>query len=310
MKRLALITLFGVVVAACSTRGHHEISDLEIPATPISWASWADVLASPASIRVTALVTGWVTAGPEILIDADDPRVPDELRRELRVPSIAFLVEHPNGSRILLDAGVRSGDCSYGLRPVYWVPCENSVGGDAISQLRERNLDVADIDYVIMSHFHGDHVSGLQRILEKASIPVVTTRDEIVAATRAFAFLGGYQSDMLATPMDVRVVDAHMKQMPIVGDAVDFFGDGSLWLISTPGHSPGHLSVFVNSNEPTLFTFDTSHLDFGFENGVPPGATWDKQQAELSLSRLRRFAESFPLIKVVTGHEPSKWPAS
>ena len=281
-------------------------------AAPPVPASWDEVFAHPVALQVTAFVTGFVEVGPEILIDVDDPHVPAaahaHLARRQWVPVLSFLVEHPDRRRILLDTGLRAGDCAFGTRPFFWVPCRATPGADVVSRLRERGLSARDLDAIVLSHFHGDHVSGLSALLQTGHPRLVTSRVELAAVRRTFRIRDGYIPSMLQDDAAVETVDDRLVPMPLVGRACDFFGDGSLWLVPTPGHTRGHLSAVLNlASGPVLLTFDASHLQAGFDLDVPPGADTDEDQARVSLERLRSFAAAYPGMRVVSGHEPAQW---
>ncbi len=317
---LLLAVLLGTAscggVATYTEAPHLLVHGAAAPPSPasapaIAHATWDEVFAHPAPLRVTAFVTGWVQAGPEILIDASDPRVPAADRVPQWVPTVAYLVEHPSLGRILLDTGVRAGDCAFGTRPFFWVPCRATPGGDVVSQLHERGLSARDLDYVFLSHFHGDHASGLAALLETArpNPPrLVTSRDELAAVRRGFRMRDGYIASMLQDDATVETIDDRLVPMPLVGRACDFFGDGSLWLVPTPGHTRGHVSAVLNlAGGPILLTFDASHLQAGFDLDVPPGVDTDETQARASLEHLRALAAAYPKMRVYSGHEPSQW---
>jgi hypothetical protein len=117
-------------------------------------------------VEVTAFVTGWVEAPANILIDQSDPDTPSDLNGALWVPSLAYAVTHPEHGVAILDTGLRAGSCEYGLRPVYWVPCRNQPDSDLVSQLKAGGIRSDEIRFIVLSHFHGDHISGLSRLLE------------------------------------------------------------------------------------------------------------------------------------------------
>lgn len=294
-------------ISALGSIGAVRVSEME-PAPATQVGDWNEVLARAPVVKLTGFVTGWVEAGPEILIDASDPRTPASLKRKFWVPSISYLLEHPTKGRALLDTGLRSGDCAYGTEPLYWVPCRNSVGSDAVSQLKARGLGVGDISWIVMSHFHGDHASGLENLLRLGAPKIVTMRDEIADVQSLWRPILGYESEMLGRDMDVVTIDRRLQRVPAVGMAMDFFGDGSLWLIPTPGHTRGESSMLVNTRpRPTLLTFDAAHLAADFELSIAPGATVDKPAAHGSIARLHALAAAIPNLNVVYGHEPAQW---
>src|SRR6185369_12068354 len=96
---------------------------------------------------------------------------------------------------------------------------------------------------------------------------------------------------------------AGVPPMPPLGPAIDLVGDGSLWAISTPGHTPDHSSYLVNSDPPVLLVGDASHFAWAFEQGIAPRA-WtsaDGMRAIDSLAALRRFARAYPRVRIVFG---------
>jgi len=270
--------------------------------------TWEEVFAAPAAVKVTAFVTGWVEAGPDILIDPSNPRTPEAYRKRIWVPSPAYLIEHPLHGRVLLDTGVKAGDCAYGTPPAYWVPCRNTADSDAVSQLKGLGFTPRDLRYIVVSHFHGDHVSGLGALLAGGAPAVVTTRAEIDVIESPFRVVSGFEASMLQADFKAVLVDQLMQPMPIVGTAADLFGDGSLWLIPAPGHTAGHLAALINARpKPLLLTFDTAHLRANFDLDIIPGTHTDRAAAEASLAKLRAFAKAHPELQVVFGHEPSQW---
>jgi glyoxylase-like metal-dependent hydrolase (beta-lactamase superfamily II) len=105
-----------------------------------------------------------------------------------------------------------------------------------------------------------------------------------------------------------RIDFAGAAAIPPLGPSVDVFGDGSLWAISTPGHSKGHISyLIVTKAGPVLLTGDASHTRWGFEHGVPPGKTnEDAAGARRSLAQLALFANEYPEVKIVFGHRRAR----
>jgi glyoxylase-like metal-dependent hydrolase (beta-lactamase superfamily II) len=86
---------------------------------------------------------------------------------------------------------------------------------------------------------------------------------------------------------------------------VDVFGDGSVWAIWVPGHTPGSTAYLVRTTHgPVLLTGDASHTLWGWENGVEPGTySLDREQSAESLRRLRAFVKDHPNVDVRVGHQ-------
>jgi len=262
----------------------------------------------PGEIEALAFITGWVEAPAAILIDQEAPDLPSPLRSAQWVPSIAFLVRHPDLGVAILDTGLRAGECDYGLRPVYWVPCRNEGGEDLVSQLQALGVGGDEIRYIIPSHFHGDHISGLEDLLDYTNAPLLLTEATLDTVRAPFRFTAGVPSDMLGSDMDVLVMDTGWRDDPRLGRVFDVFGDGSLKLFETPGHTRGHVSALLSlSHQEFLLTFDAAHLRANLTLQVPSGSVASRDDAVASLATLQALVDANANLTVVFGHEPTQW---
>jgi glyoxylase-like metal-dependent hydrolase (beta-lactamase superfamily II) len=86
---------------------------------------------------------------------------------------------------------------------------------------------------------------------------------------------------------------------------LDVFGDGSLWALWTPGHTPGSTAYLARTTTgPVLFTGDTCHTAWGWHNQVEPGSfTADHARNAESLGRLEALVREHPQIDVRLGHQ-------
>ncbi|AKU90371.1 Beta-lactamase-like [Vulgatibacter incomptus] len=86
---------------------------------------------------------------------------------------------------------------------------------------------------------------------------------------------------------------------------VDVFGDGSLWAIWVPGHTPGSVAYLARTvRGPVLFVGDTSHTSWGWRHDVEPGSyTVDRAMNATSLAAQRRLVAEHPGIDVRLGHQ-------
>ena len=93
--------------------------------------------------------------------------------------------------------------------------------------------------------------------------------------------------------------------LPPLGKGVDVFGDGSLWVISSSGHSKGHVLYLSNGTEDqVLVTGDACNTQYQFDTGIGPGTfSSDLEQAQVVLERIIVFKELYPEDKLVFGHD-------
>lgn len=275
------------------------------PIPPASFHSWDEVFAHPGPIVVETLVTGFIDMNRCDNLDQSNP-VTASCRSPEPLADLVHLVRHARLGTYLIDSGfaARFADSPpYGNYSTAMVLFNRILGvrnGQRAHQsvaeiLRERRLHP---NAVFITHLHPDHTSGAADL--PADVDYVFGRQE--AGFLARVAVGSHFS---GKPR-LRTLDyAGVTPMPPLGPALDLLGDGSLWAISTPGHTPDHTSYLVNGNPPTLLVGDASHFAWAFEHDVPPRALMsdDRARAAESLTGLRRFAARYPHVHIVFGHE-------
>jgi glyoxylase-like metal-dependent hydrolase (beta-lactamase superfamily II) len=93
--------------------------------------------------------------------------------------------------------------------------------------------------------------------------------------------------------------------MAPLGPSVDLLGDGSLWAIHTPGHTPWHVSFLLNGMDgPILLTIDAAFIHENLERGVAPSDyTEDVVKVQETLEKIIEFLKMYRQVRVGTGHE-------
>jgi glyoxylase-like metal-dependent hydrolase (beta-lactamase superfamily II) len=263
---------------------------------------------------VVGYQTGYVLTGPRVLIDKNDPKTPESEKKEQWVPALSYLVTHPTRGKFLMDTGVgvgdREGHCDFGVSPLFRVECRAGDGLDVGSQLAADGIGPADLSFVLLSHLHGDHAGGLAPLAKRGPFRIAVAAPEWSAASRGpLRVLDGYVASQLHVDYDVETLDVDAAPyMPILGPSLDVFGDHSVWLFPTHGHSRGEVSVLLNvAPRPIFLTFDAAHLKANVEREVRPGFAVDDDAATASVKRIAAFAKAFPQLQVIYGHEPSQW---
>ena len=95
------------------------------------------------------------------------------------------------------------------------------------------------------------------------------------------------------------------KIMEPLGPALDIFGDGSFWAVSTPGHTEGHVSYLVNGKEDLfLIVGDACIITYGLDSGIGPGTySSNIELAQATLNKIIEFHKNYPQVKLAFGHE-------
>jgi len=235
--------------------------------------------------------------------------------RQSWIPVPAFLVEHPGAGPVLIDTGF---DPSMAIDPALTMGRAAAAvynfriapGNSIASQIGALGIDAADVGVVVMTHLHFDHASGVGQF---PNATFVAARREWGAAVAPRARLRGYYPQQLEGATDWRLLEPDGPTAePFAGleRTIDLFGDGSVRLISTPGHTPGHLSVLLRlRGRNALLTGDAAYDRRTLDGERLPLLMADEADFERSLDELRRFVDFDPDALVIPGHDPEEWPA-
>jgi N-acyl homoserine lactone hydrolase len=228
---------------------------------------------------------------------------------------LAFVLRHPTVGTILIDTGYHP-DASRRLRQDFGTrmgllfrnlrPAEEPY----LQQLGRLRVDPDAVERVVMTHLHVDHTSGM-RLLPNARF--LCARDEWQAATRDGAAGRGYAAKHLPPETRVELVDFETAGEPYgpFSRTIDLLGDGSIRLVSTPGHTPGHLSVLVQVEgaRQVLVVGDALYTLRSMEEEILPLLTVGDELYLRSLREIKRFAEREPDAILIPSHDPTAWKA-
>jgi glyoxylase-like metal-dependent hydrolase (beta-lactamase superfamily II) len=145
------------------------------------------------------------------------------------------------------------------------------------SQLQELGITPADITRLGFSHFHGDHV-GNANLFTSAKLYIQQTEYDAAFGPDAAKF--GFNPALYDKLRGSTIVK-------LDGD-YDIFGDGSVMIYSTPGHTPGHQSLLVRlpKTGPVLLSGDAVHFRENWENRRVPARNFNKEQSLASMEKL------------------------
>jgi glyoxylase-like metal-dependent hydrolase (beta-lactamase superfamily II) len=167
-------------------------------------------------------------------------------------------------------------------------------------QLAEIGLKPGDIGRVAISHTHGDHIGNMGLfpdstiLMQRAEYTWIHSPDgpndnvnQLMALART----------LLGTPKHLQLID---------GDT-DIFGDGSVTLVSTPGHTPGHQSLLLHLRKSGFIVLsgDVVHLEENFEKDIVPSLNTDKAQSIASMERIRRMIATYKATMFIN-HDKSQ----
>jgi N-acyl homoserine lactone hydrolase len=204
--------------------------------------------------------------------------------RSIEFSSTCWLVKH--GSEWLLwDTGVPEAALN---DPRGWSTLPKLIvyhlDKTLTDQLAEIGLKPRDIARVAISHTHGDHIGNvglfpnstiLMQQAEYSWIHSLNGPNDDVNQLMALA------RKLLGTPKNLQLID---------GDT-DVFGDGSVTLVSTPGHTPGSQSLLVHLKNSgfIILSGDVVHSEENFEKNIVPSLNTNKTESIASMEKIRQL---------------------
>lgn len=159
------------------------------------------------------------------------------------------------------------------------------------AQLEEIGVKPEQIATVGISHYHFDHVGQAADFAGSTLLIGQADLDAVKKTPPPF----GVVPDLLAPWLT-----GGSAIEPVSGDK-DIFGDGSVVMLSTPGHTPGSYSLLVRlaHKGPVLLSGDVVHFEEQFKNdGVPPFNT-DRAETLASMKRLQGIAKALKATLIV-----------
>jgi glyoxylase-like metal-dependent hydrolase (beta-lactamase superfamily II) len=231
------------------------------------------------------------------------------------LPVPAFLITHPSAGTILVDTGLHPSvtarpSAKLGRGVSWFARPRLEPGRDVPAQLRGRGIDPKSVPTVVMTHLHLDHTSGISEFPN--STFVVSAAEWEAATTDRRPMLRGYRPSHFDFLFDYRTLDydaAGVTSYASFGRTIDLFGDGSVRLAFTPGHSAGHQSVIARLRERDLvIAGDAIYTYRQLDRAPEPPHPVDRHRWRRSLRELQRFRERYPDAVIVPGHDPEHWP--
>jgi len=237
------------------------------------------------NLSIEPLACGTLTAGRSMFESGAD-----DSPRDLPVP--AWLIRHGDDIA-LFDCGMHVDLATAGsAREVVELFFGLDVTADNMiaARLIANEVDPSDVDLVILSHLHFDHVGGLAQL---PNARVVVQRDEWAA---------GFDADLAAAntfnPTDY---DLGHEILQVDGEH-DVFGDGRVVCVPTPGHTPGHQSLRVRlADREIVLCADCAYFAETVDGGPLPPIGHDHEQQAASLDVLRSMRTAGATL--IPGHD-------
>jgi len=169
-----------------------------------------------------------------------------EMKGYTSIPVPAYLIVHPDGV-LLWDTGLSDGLLGRSSEEAVRGPWTQVVTTTIREQLAEIGYAPGDVDYLALSHTHFDHAGNTNDYTGATWIVQQAELDSVDFDHAQWGYLSGLKD----------------SRKRIVNGDHDVFGDGRVVLKFTPGHTPGHQSLYIALAEtgPIVLSGDLYHLD-------------------------------------------------
>jgi glyoxylase-like metal-dependent hydrolase (beta-lactamase superfamily II) len=265
-------------------------------------------LASSSAVFAQVKQAYWTTSGMfgPFPITGLIPSVPADKARDVTIPVSMWIIDHPKGL-VVYDTGNNvavTQDCK-----AYWQPglCDflkpNQKREDTIDmQLKKLGFSTDKVKAVITSHTHLDHAGNMEMFPNAIH---VLQKKELYQGWFPEKFQGRTGGAFVMADIDGT---RDFNVLELNGD-YDLFGDGSVMIYSTPGHTLGHQSVKIRmaSGGSIIITGDAVWMQENLD-GYPAGLNYSVQDYTNSVNRLK-FMRDLEGAQLFMSHDQDQFKA-
>ena len=207
-------------------------------------------------------------------------------------------IETPD-ARIIVDCGLNRNNPEIKRmiehKEIPFGPIKQSVQQTFEYQLDQLGVKAEDIEFVLYTHLHFDH-TGAAKLFTKAKHIVQLEELRYAVKPDPFQLITYCPSDYIP------ILDLFE---PIEGDTMIVPG---VYCFSTPGHSPGHMSILITPEKGQAFMLagDASYIRENYDDDWPPGLVYEPARFVASIRRQKRICREFN-ARHWCGHDPEEY---
>ncbi|MCT4640766.1 MAG: MBL fold metallo-hydrolase [Bacteriovoracaceae bacterium] len=237
-------------------------------------------------------------------------------------PAMFMHIEHPKHGHILYDTGYsRDFEKETASFPnklyAMLTPVILKDDGCAKGRLKKLGVNPEDISYIIISHFHADHISGLK---DFKNAKFIYLKKEFVRVSKLKglkALVNGVLPGLIPKDFEQRAIaiDENYKYKNYNSDieaffeySYDIFGDGSIVAVDLPGHSEAQMGLYLRQEDKEYFLVaDSCWLSESIRKNIGPNfmaklITFNNKEYVRTLDKLHHLYIKNPNIKQVPSH--------
>ena len=305
MKTTLLLSL--VFLSGCAVSSH--ATQKSTLGTPSSTEAMVALLGQPGPVVLESVASCDWEVDRGGLINLNHPRAQEAGLVDGPEPIQVFfhVLRHPTKGTFIVDTGVETA-----LRDH---PDQAALGSLVRSVMKTEKMKFHQplgewlaaqkepLAGVFLTHLHLDHVSGMPDVPKDT--PVYAGPGEPGATAFLHLFVQGSVDRALAGKPPLSEWGYTADPGGAFAGVVDVFGDGSVFALWVPGHTPGSTAYVVRTPQgPVLLTGDAIHTRWGWDHDVEPGTfSGDIPASAQAFKQLKTLATQHPKLEVRLGHQ-------
>ena len=243
-----------------------------------------------------------------------------------KFPAICALIQHPSGRNILFDTGYAQRFHSATEKLPYkfyawFTPVTVTARDELHSQLLEDGIRPQDIDTIILSHFHADHLGGIMDFPDAKIIASQTAFDAARSMPPIKAVKTGFLPKLIAADLNDRITPLErcltapvLDYLPGFQSGWDLFEDGSVLAVPLPGHANNQFGIYFHDEKrgETFLVADAAWSTKAIvENRRPSPFAYSafdsKRDYDRTMDKLHHLVKTRPEVKVIPSHCSEIW---
>ena len=235
----------------------------------------------------------------------------------IKFNALFALILHPTKGYILFDTGYtqRFFDATKNYpNKIYALATKVNLdkSEEVKSQLESHGISTDDINHIIISHFHADHIGGLKDFKKAKFYCTKKSYNQVISISDYFAFSKGILKLLIPSDFNNRVCfienNSSLVNDDIFGHAYDLFNDGSIKVYNLPGHAAGQIGIQIQTIKKNYFLLADACWDKrAIYNDKYPSKivklffdSWNDYMS--SLNKIKQYNNQFPNTILVPTH--------
>lgn len=244
--------------------------------------------------------------------------------RAIQIPALFTYIEHPTYGSILFDTGYSPHFYKATKRMPYAfyryiTPVSINEDNTASEQLKQIGVQSEAIQYIILSHFHADHIGALKEFPNAKFIYLQASYDMVKNRNRFSQTKAGFVPGLLPKDFVERslpIDEERTVSLPIsfpFKRGLDIMGDGSIIAVDLPGHAAGQIGILLATKDQKYFLCaDGVWESNAFKKAIPPH--WltnvivdNRYEARDTFARICTFHKNHPEFCIIPSHCREVW---